>query len=82
MNRSKAVRTDKLIEMLSKYSKPEEEVYSLWFDRDLVEQYNDTEVPLTEEEWEEFEEAWHDIDLQLVDVFNTIISNIRNREDV
>jgi hypothetical protein len=76
------MRTDKLIEMLTKYSKPEEEVYALWFDRELVEQYNDTEVPLTEEEWTEFEEAWHDTDLRLVDVFNEIINNMRNKEEM
>jgi hypothetical protein len=75
------MRTDKLIEMLTKYSKPEEEVYALWFDRELVEQYNDTEVPLTEEEWAEFEEDWHNTDLQLVDVFNAIINGIRNKEE-
>jgi len=74
------MRTDKLVEMLTKYSKPDEEVYALWFDRELVEQYNDTEVPLTEKEWAEFEEAWHDTDLRLVDVFNEIINNIRNKE--
>lgn len=75
------MRTDELIGMLTKYSKPEEQVYALWFDRELVEQYNDTEIPLTEEEWTEFEEAWHDTDLQLVDVFNAIISAIRwNKE--
>ena len=74
------MRTDKFVEMLTKYSKPEEEVYALWFDRELVEQYNDTEVPLTEEEWEEFEEDWHNTDLQLVVVFNEIINNIRNKE--
>jgi hypothetical protein len=75
------MRTDKLIEMLTKYSKPEEEVYALWFDRELVEQYNDTEIPLTEEEWQEFEEDWHNTDLQLVDVFNAIINGIRNKEE-
>jgi len=74
------MRTDKFVEMLTKYSKPEEEVYALWFDRELVEQYNDTEIPLTEEEWEEFEEDWHNTDLQLVVVFNEIINNIRNKE--
>jgi hypothetical protein len=76
------MRTDELIGMLTKYSKPEEQVYALWFDRELVEQYNDTEVPLTEEEWKEFEEVWHDTDLRLVDVFNEIINNIRNKEEM
>jgi hypothetical protein len=75
------MRTDELIGMLTKYSKPEEQVYALWFDRELVEQYNDTEVPLTEEEWKEFEEDWHNTDLQLVDVFNAIINGIRNKEE-
>jgi len=56
-------------------------VYALWFDRELVEQYNDTEIPLTEEEWQEFEEEWHNTDLQLVDVFNAIINGIRNKEE-
>jgi hypothetical protein len=74
------MRTDELIGMLTKYSKPEEQVYALWFDRELVEQYNDTEIPLTEEEWQEFEEDWHNTDLQLVDVFNAIINGIRNKE--
>jgi hypothetical protein len=75
------MRTDKLIEMLTKHSQPETEVYALWFDREIVEQYNDTEVPLTEEEWEMFEEEWHDTDLRLVDVFNEIITTIRNKEE-
>ena len=75
------MRTDELIGMLTKYSKPEEQVYALWFDRELVEQYNDTEIPLTEEEWQEFEEDWHNTDLQLVDVFNAIINGIRNKEE-
>jgi hypothetical protein len=75
------MRTDKLIEMLTKYSKPDEEVYALWFDRELVEQYNYTEIPLTEEEWEMFEEEWHETDLGLVDAMNGIISNIRNKEE-
>ena len=74
------MKRDKFIEMLTKYSRPEDEVYALWFDRELVEQYNDTEVPLTEEEWTEFEEAWHETDLRLVEVFNEIISAIRNKE--
>lgn len=74
------MRTDKFIEMLTKHSQPETEVYALWFDREIVEQYNDTEVPLTEEEWEEFEEQWHETDLRLVDVFNEIINGIRNKE--
>ena len=75
------MKRDKFIEMLTKYSRPEDEVYALWFDRELVEQYNDTEVPLTEEEWKEFEEAWHETDLRLVDVFNEIINAIRNKEE-
>lgn len=75
------MKRDKFIEMLTKYSRPEDEVYALWFDRELVEQYNDTEIALTEEEWKEFEEAWHETDLRLVDVFNEIINAIRNKEE-
>ena len=75
------MRTSELINMLTKYSEPQEHVYALWFDRELVEQYNDTEVPLTEEEWVQFEEDWHNSDLRLVDVFNEIINNIRNNNE-
>lgn len=74
------MRTSELINVLTKYSEPQDHVYALWFDRELVEQYNDTELPLTEEEWKEFEEDWHNTDLQLVVVFNEIIANIRNKE--
>jgi hypothetical protein len=76
------MRTSELINVLTKYSEPQDHVYALWFDRDLVEQYNDTEIPLTEEEWAEFEEVWHDTDLQLVDVFNEIINTIRLNKEV
>jgi hypothetical protein len=75
------MRASELIDVLTKYSEPQDHVYALWFDRELVEQYNDTEVPLTEKEWEEFEEAWHETDLRLVDVFNEIINAIRNKEE-
>lgn len=75
------MRTSELINVLTKYSEPQEHVYALWFDRELVEQYNDTEVPLTEEEWVQFEEDWHNCDLRLVDVFNEIINNIRNNNE-
>lgn len=75
------MKRDKFIGMLTEYSKPEDEVYALWFDRELVEQYNDTEIPLTEKEWEEFEDKWHETDLRLVDVFNEIINAIRNKEE-
>jgi hypothetical protein len=74
------MRTDKFIEMLTKYSKPEDEVYALWFERELVESLNDTEQPLTEEEWVEFEELWNEEDLHLYDVFSDIIRTIRNKE--
>jgi hypothetical protein len=76
------MKREQFIEMLTKYSRPEDEVYALWFDRELVEQYNDTEVPLTEQEWKDFEEAWHETDLRLVDVFNEIIQAVRlNKEE-
>jgi hypothetical protein len=76
------MRTSELIDTLTKYSEPQDHVYALWFDRELVEQYNDTEIPLTEEEWQEFEELWHETDLRLVDVFNEIIQTVRlNKEE-
>jgi hypothetical protein len=74
------MRVSELINTLTKYSEPQDHVYATWFDRELVEQYNDTDTPLTEQEWEMFEEEWNEIDLRLVDVFNEIITTIRNKE--
>lgn len=72
-----AMKLNAFIDGLTKYLKPEDDIYYLWFERDLVEQYNDSGIPLTEEEWEMFEEIWHDTDLRLVDVFNEIINTVR-----
>jgi hypothetical protein len=43
------MKASKAIEMLKNY-KPDEEIYILWWDSDLSQQFADTD-PLTEDEW-------------------------------